>query len=498
MVAATAVVALVLGTLAESAAARALHCGVPITAELGPGGRGDYDLLGFDSAVVVVDVADVSGTIDLLNLASGGDSTCSGSVVLTPDQRRLEVSDCIGQDQGRYTITASIVSQGPGNCSQTLPCGRFPHVRQLTRPGQVDAYSFPAERGDRVNFRAYEVRGSTGGMRVRLFDPDGRLVSGDSCSGMLNMALEKGGVYTALVSACGVPAAGLYLLAFSSPACPAGPEVTHLGLARADGTPLGPDFFDEKGRPVFVREFGAGFVVVIESRAGSSGAAVGNLAYDYDEADPNVLPDLQVLLSRPLGDGSSMVCDKTVPSAGGVPATPALEYLATPAVAAAINDFGCRFDNGAGVPTGVGPADACTSFPSGDFGFVEGSSELQFCMVVSQAWAFPRGQTIVKVRARDAARNLGWPREMVVQVGSNNAIPCPGDCNGDEEVTVDEVVAGVRMGIGELAVWTCNRMDQNEDGEITVDELLLAVNAALGGCVQEALISTDVSQRPQK
>jgi hypothetical protein len=353
----------------------------------------------------------------------------------------------------------------------------------LTRPGQVDAYSFPGAHGARIALRANEVRNGTGGMRVRLFDPDGRLVSGDSCSGTLNTTLEKTGVYTLLVSACGVPSAGPYLLSFSSPACPSGPEITHLGLARADGTPLAPDSFDDKGRPVYVREFGAGFVVVVEARSGSSGLPVGPLAYEFDESDPNILPDLQVLVSRPLGNGSPAVCDKTVPNAGGVPATPGLEYVATPAVAAAINDFGCRFDNGAGAPVGVSAADACTSFPSGDFGFVERSSELQFCMVVSQAWSFPNGQTILKVRARDSAGNLGWPREMVIQVGSSNAMPCAGDCNGDEEVTVDEIIAGVRMGIGELAVSACNAMDHNEDGEITIDELLLAVNAALGGCV---------------
>lgn len=59
--------------------------------------------------------------------------------------------------------------------------------------------------------------------------------------------------------------------------------------------------------------------------------------------------------------------------------------------------------------------------------------------------------------------------------------PCPGDCNGDGEVTVDEVVTGVSEALGSLGP-SCPAMDVDGNGEITIDELVLAINAALRGC----------------
>jgi hypothetical protein len=60
---------------------------------------------------------------------------------------------------------------------------------------------------------------------------------------------------------------------------------------------------------------------------------------------------------------------------------------------------------------------------------------------------------------------------------------CSGDCNGDGEVTVDEIVTGVNIALGSLPMGNCLAMDTNGDGEVTVDELLKAINAALNGCV---------------
>ncbi len=54
-----------------------------------------------------------------------------------------------------------------------------------------------------------------------------------------------------------------------------------------------------------------------------------------------------------------------------------------------------------------------------------------------------------------------------------------GDCNGDGVVTVDELVLGVRIGLGEAEVRACPELDANEDGAVTVDELVQAVLRAL-------------------
>jgi hypothetical protein len=59
---------------------------------------------------------------------------------------------------------------------------------------------------------------------------------------------------------------------------------------------------------------------------------------------------------------------------------------------------------------------------------------------------------------------------------------CVGDCNGNGEVTVDDLLSMVNVALGNAAVSTCAAGDVNHDTEITVDEILAAVNNALRGC----------------
>ncbi len=59
---------------------------------------------------------------------------------------------------------------------------------------------------------------------------------------------------------------------------------------------------------------------------------------------------------------------------------------------------------------------------------------------------------------------------------------CVGDCDANDEVTVDEVVTGVNIALGAIAIDVCERFDANGDNEVTVDEILRAVSAALDGC----------------
>lgn len=60
---------------------------------------------------------------------------------------------------------------------------------------------------------------------------------------------------------------------------------------------------------------------------------------------------------------------------------------------------------------------------------------------------------------------------------------CAGDCSGDNEVTVDEIVALTSLALGAGPVDpTCPAGDGNADGEITVDEILTAITSALEGC----------------
>ncbi|HEX7406918.1 MAG TPA: choice-of-anchor Q domain-containing protein [Candidatus Binatia bacterium] len=68
-----------------------------------------------------------------------------------------------------------------------------------------------------------------------------------------------------------------------------------------------------------------------------------------------------------------------------------------------------------------------------------------------------------------------------------NSVPaspttCIGDCNGDGQVTVDEILTMVNIALGNTAVTMCEAGYANQDGQITVNEILSAVNNALDGC----------------
>ena len=63
-------------------------------------------------------------------------------------------------------------------------------------------------------------------------------------------------------------------------------------------------------------------------------------------------------------------------------------------------------------------------------------------------------------------------------------IPCLGDCAGDEQVTVDELITGINIALGERPRSACPEFDPAGDGAVTVDEILQGVNKALNGCVE--------------
>jgi hypothetical protein len=59
---------------------------------------------------------------------------------------------------------------------------------------------------------------------------------------------------------------------------------------------------------------------------------------------------------------------------------------------------------------------------------------------------------------------------------------CVGDCDGNGEVSVDELVVMVNIALGAEGVGQCPAGDANADGEVTVDEIIIGVNDALSGC----------------
>jgi hypothetical protein len=62
------------------------------------------------------------------------------------------------------------------------------------------------------------------------------------------------------------------------------------------------------------------------------------------------------------------------------------------------------------------------------------------------------------------------------------AVPCPGDCNRDGEVGIDELTLAIRVALGAAPVEQCTSADADGDGQVAGDELIAAVRRALSGC----------------
>jgi hypothetical protein len=63
------------------------------------------------------------------------------------------------------------------------------------------------------------------------------------------------------------------------------------------------------------------------------------------------------------------------------------------------------------------------------------------------------------------------------------ALACPGDCDGDGIVAVNELVLAVAVALGSADVDRCSAADRDGDGEVAIEELIAAVNVALDGCM---------------
>jgi len=163
---------------------------------------------------------------------------------------------------------------------------------------------------------------------------------------------------------------------------------------------------DDFGNPVYERDTGAGFFLVVEAKAGKSGRPPGSTTSNADGQTP---PDLQIEATNNLGVGSSLICTKPL---GGVPGInpPSFDFSSSQVVEA-LNDFGCRFD----VHNTQFP---CTNNANGNPAFVKSNSDVQYCTmsVLGNELHFPHGDTLVTVQVRDTGGNIGFPQRLVIRV----------------------------------------------------------------------------------
>lgn len=59
---------------------------------------------------------------------------------------------------------------------------------------------------------------------------------------------------------------------------------------------------------------------------------------------------------------------------------------------------------------------------------------------------------------------------------------CIGDCNGDGQVTIDELAIGIDIALGIATIDQCAAFDCSGNQQVSVECLLMAVDAALNGC----------------
>jgi YVTN family beta-propeller protein len=59
---------------------------------------------------------------------------------------------------------------------------------------------------------------------------------------------------------------------------------------------------------------------------------------------------------------------------------------------------------------------------------------------------------------------------------------CPGDCDEDRRVSVDELVAATAIALGRDLLAVCPAADGDRDGTVTIADMVDAVRRALAGC----------------
>jgi hypothetical protein len=172
-----------------------------------------------------------------------------------------------------------------------------------------------------------------------------------------------------------------------------------------------------QGIPIYERQFGSGFFIVVEAKAGSSRAAPGSSRLNSIPDDPSARPDFQLEANHDLGNGSATVCDVgPAPDQpiGGIPGIDPPNFdPASQQVADALNDFSCRFDRHTA-------ADPCTLNSHDNPQLVASDTTVQLCTsgVVGREVEFPAGDTLLTVQWRDTATvpNLSLPRQIIVRV----------------------------------------------------------------------------------
>lgn len=84
----------------------------------------------------------------------------------------------------------------------------------------------------------------------------------------------------------------------------------------------------------------------------------------------------------------------------------------------------------------------------------------------------------------------------LLALAARPAIACTGDCDGDDVVSISELVQGVNMALGSGDPSGCPAFDANADQAVTIEELVAAVTSALQGCASPSDTPTAGADTP--
>jgi hypothetical protein len=85
-------------------------------------------------------------------------------------------------------------------------------------------------------------------------------------------------------------------------------------------------------------------------------------------------------------------------------------------------------------------------------------------------------------RIKILAATVGVALVVWIHPVAAGTLACVGDCDGNQQVSVDELVVMVNIALGLRDVLDCKRGDGDDNGRIEVDDLIRAVDNALHGC----------------
>ena len=98
---------------------------------------------------------------------------------------------------------------------------------------------------------------------------------------------------------------------------------------------------------------------------------------------------------------------------------------------------------------------------------------------------------------RRHTQSYGWVRRAAIAgmliAGATTALAadCPGDCNRNGVVQIDELVRGVRIALDEAPVIDCVAIDSNNDGQVTVERTVNGQAVISKGLTAGEKVATD-------